>query len=222
MVPPVPPAPASVVPPAGAPTHAADTHRPPVPDFPPRWPAGLRAELRHRWATLSDLAGAWVAPGAPAAGLRVVDLSFPEGRHLLTRALNGDTGSPDGAADLEGGVGAVVSAAGLARFADLGAAVAAIGRLLAPTGQLLAVEPGHDPGMLRMLATSLGTLLPAARGAHLARDLPATLRANGFEVADVERFSVPTLVWPLRPFAQVRALPTASLGFVYPDPGDAP
>lgn len=219
MVPPASPPPAAVVPRPGVTATAAGTTRPPVPDLPPRWPAALRAGLRQRWATLSDLAGAWVAPGAPAQGLAVVDLSFAEGRHLLARVLNGDTSSPDGAGNLEGRVGAVVSAAGLARFADLGAAVSAIGYLLAPAGQLLAVEPGYNPGMVRMLATSLGTLLPAARGAHLARDLPATLRANGLEVADVERFSVPTLVWPLRPFVQVRALRTTSLDVVYPAPG---
>ena len=76
--------------------------------------------------------------------------------------------------------------------------------MLAPSGVMMAVEPGFRPGAMAMVAASLGALLPAARGVHLARDLPATIRSAGLTVTDVERFTMPTLIWPLRPFVQVR------------------
>lgn len=106
----------------------------------------------------------------------------------------------------------MVSVAGLARFADLGAAIAAAATLVEPGAQWWLCEPGYRPGLLPMVAASVGVLLPPARGVHLARDLPAALRHHDLVVTDVERFTMPTLLWPLRPFVQLRAVPAASLG----------
>jgi hypothetical protein len=130
----------------------------------------------------------------------VLDLGRMTDRQLLRHAI--DHGL---VADQVGRFDAVVSVAGLARVADLGAAVDAVTRLLAPTGILMAVEPGFRPGPGALVASSVGALLPAARGVHLARDLPLTVRSAGLTVTDVERFTMPTLVWPLRPFVQLRA-----------------
>lgn len=133
-------------------------------------------------------------------GPRILDLSLPEPRNLVRTALADGVGD-----DIGGRYDAVVSVAGLARFADLYAAVTVIADLLAPNGMLFAVEPGYRPGAVAVVAASLGALLPPARGVHLARDLPATVRAAQFTVTTTERFTMSTPVWPLRPFVHLAA-----------------
>lgn len=165
---------------------------PPRPDLPPRWPLDVRAELERRHT------GAMAA--ATRHGPRVLDLSLPEPRNQVRTALAHGV-----ADDAQGRYDAVVSVAGLARFADLFAAVTVVADLLAPGGMLFAVEPGYRPGALSVMAASLGALLPPARGVHLARDLPATLRAAQFTVTQTERFTMSTPVWPLRPFVELAA-----------------
>ena len=165
------------------------------PDLPPRWPATVRAELERRQLVLAGLA-------AP----EVLDVGSPDGRDLLRRAVEDGVGPSD-----RGRFATVVSTAGLVRLADLGAAVAAVDSLLAPDGVLYACEPAERPGPGGLLVSSAGALLPPVRGVHVARDLPAVLRATGYTMTDVERFTMPTLVWPLRPFLQLRAVRTASL-----------
>ena len=140
----------------------------------------------------------------------VLDLGRADHRNVLRHAL--DYGLDDGQA---GSYGTVVSVAGLARFADLGGALSVVVDLLAPDGVMMAVEPGFRPGAMALVAASLGALLPPARGMHLARDLPATVRSTAgrsttgqttrLTVTDVERFTMPTLIWPLRSFVQLRA-----------------
>ena len=149
----------------------------------------VRAELERRHAVLARHLAA-LDP--------VLDVSVPEGRAVLAEVLGG--------APPPRRYAAVVSVAGLVRLPDLPAAVAAVDRLLAPDGELHAVEPVGRPGMSGLLVGSLGALLPPVRGAHLARDLPDVLRAEGLTVADCLRFTMPTTVWPLRPFVQLRAL----------------
>ena len=159
------------------------------PDVPPRWPSAVRIELERRHASI-------------AAHLHtvdaVLDVSAPPGRAVLTDALAGRL--PDERFD------AVVSVAGLVRFADLGAAVAGIVDLLAPGGELHAVEPVGRPDLTGLVAGSLGALVPAARGSHLGRDLVAVARDRGLTVTDLLRLTMPTTVWPLRPFVALRGL----------------
>lgn len=159
------------------------------PDLPARWPVAVRAEVDRRHAAL--------APG----GGRVLDLCDPAQRHVLEVALEeGVTSSARGRYDV------ICSPAALVRFADLAAAVEALAAMLAPQGEILAIEPIGRPGPGGLLAGSAGALLPAARGTHLGRDVPATIRSAGLTITDIERFSMPTPVWPLRPFVQLRAL----------------
>jgi SAM-dependent methyltransferase len=206
----------------------------PVPaDLPARWPVAVRTEVDRRrrrlledaasGAALFDVAGgglerAGLLPATRQGPPRVLDLASPEGRGLFTAAVGAAGGAGAGSADtgpagtgVDGSFDAIISAAGLARFADLAAAVATVDRLLVPGGVLLAIEPAPLPGMGGLVAASLGSLIPAARGAHLARDLQVTLRTAGFTITDAERFTMPTLVWPLRPFLQVRALRAADI-----------
>lgn len=165
--------------------------RPPsaIPDVPPRWPAIVRAEL----ARLRPRLVARIPVHA-----RVLDVSEPPGRAVLQATV-------DDSADVVERYDAVVSVAGLVRFADLSAAVRGVDRLLAPHGQLWLLEPSNRPGMAAVVAGSIGALHPAVRGSHLQRDLPAVLRAEGYVTPDIERFTMPTHVWPLRPFVMCRA-----------------
>ena len=86
---------------------------------------------------------------------------------------------------------------------DLDRALAAIARLLRPDGRLLFLEhvPGH--GVQRLLQRAAGPAWPhLAGGCRLDRDIPAALRRTGFSVLELERFSMPTLVLPVRSAVQ--------------------
>lgn len=159
------------------------------PDLPAKWPVAVRAEVDRRHAALAS------------AGDRVLDLCDPAQRQLLALAVEEGV-----APSARGQYDTICSPAALVRFADLPAAVGALAAMLAPRGEILAIEPIGRPGLGGLLAGSAGALLPAARGAHLGRDVPATVRSAGLTITDIERFTMPTPVWPLRPFVQLRAM----------------
>jgi len=100
----------------------------------------------------------------------------------------------------------IVSTCRLIDVADLPAAVAGLHRLLAPGGAIRLVEPVNRPGISGLLWSSAGTLLPGVVGLHLGRDVVRTMRADGLAVVDLDRFVVPTVVWPLRRFVELRAI----------------
>ena len=100
----------------------------------------------------------------------------------------------------------IVSTCRLIDVADLPAAVAGMHRLLAPGGTIRLVEPVNRPGVSGLLSSSVGALLPAVGGLHLGRDVVRTVRADGLTVADLDRFVVPTRVWPLRRFVELSAI----------------
>jgi SAM-dependent methyltransferase len=149
------------------------------------WPAVVRAELKQRRRQLDG----------QLAGRKVLDLADPEGR---ARVLD-----PSGAGDA--GFDAVVSVGALVTFPDLPLALRGIARVLAPAGWFLFVEPVSRPGWTGVMAASAGAMLRPVRGQHLGRDLPAALRRAGLPATDLERFTMPTVLWPLRPFVQGRA-----------------
>jgi SAM-dependent methyltransferase len=116
--------------------------------------------------------------------------------------------------DVAGGsVGTVVSVLTLCAVPDLDGVLAAVRRLLSPEGRLLFVE--HVPATGGRVARSLAA--PAweqlTGGCRLDRDLPARIRHAGFVIADLERFTVPTLNLPLR---------TCAAGIARPAPGPMP
>jgi SAM-dependent methyltransferase len=176
----------------------------------PAWPAEVRAELGRRrdrlTATAADLGG------------RVLDLGDPE---TLTRVLAAGRGTerdpglrgPNAEAGVEpdpsGPVAVVLSVAALVAVADLPLALRGIERVLHPDGRFLFVEPVTHPGWGGVLAASAGSVLAPVRGQHLGRDLPLAVRRSGLIITDLERFTMPTAVWPLRSFVDGCARPRA-------------
>lgn len=129
---------------------------------------------------------------------RVLDLGSPDARAVVASVING-VGVPSDRYDT------IVSGADLTRFPDLLSSLRALATLLAPGGVVEVIEPvNHVCGGHTLLAT-LWASHPAVAGRALERDVPAAMRAAGLTLWDLERFTVPTLVWPLREMVHVRA-----------------
>lgn len=113
---------------------------------------------------------------------------------------------PDALAELgEGPFDSIVSLIRTPLVADLDRMLSTLFELLADGGSLHFLEPVRRDGRLgRMLALG-GLLNRVAGGLHLDRDLPADLRRHGLVVIDLERFEVPTVSAPLRPFIEATA-----------------
>jgi hypothetical protein len=173
-----------------------------------------------------------ILAAAEAAGGRVLDLDRPGALAIVLAAgLAGP--DPSGAARPadDGGDHApadrydtIVSTCRLIDVADLPAAVGGLRASLAPGGSIHLVEPVNRPGTSGLLASSVGALLPAVAGLHLGRDVVAAMRAAGLAVVDLERFVIPTRVWPLRRFVQLRAIVVdrTDLGAHQPEIPDQP
>ncbi len=146
-----------------------------------------------------DRRRARLAASAPGP---LLDLRDPEARAEVAAAAvdGGHTGA----------YATVLSAFDLVRFPDLFAALAGIAGCLTPEGELRFVEPVQRPGALGVVLATAWSRHPAVAGLHLQRDLAATARAAGFTVTEIERFTMPTPVWPLRHFAEgaARRFPT--------------
>jgi hypothetical protein len=144
----------------------------------------------------------------------VLDLRDPGADREIRAATAGRAAHP-------GRYATVVSAADLIWSPDLFAALTGIARCLAPEGEIRFVEPVQRPGALGVVLGTVWAAQPVVAGMHLQRDLPATLRAAGFTVTDIERFVMPTPVWPLRHLAMgaARRFPVASAGQETPDGG---
>jgi hypothetical protein len=153
-----------------------------------RLPAVVDAELRgRRAAILAKVRG------------QVLDLDEPEARARWSEAIAGRV-EPASRYD------SIVCTGALMDRPDLWAAVRGLDRLLADDGDLWVVEPVNRPGGLGLLWSSLGAGLAPVVGRHVSRDVIRTLRAAGLTVADLDRFTVPTRAWPLRPFVQARVI----------------
>lgn len=136
---------------------------------------------------------------------------------LLVTHLDGD-GDPDhrdvhrldvGAdALLDRGAGSYDTILSLVRtplVADTSRFLATIAALLAEDGRLFLLEPVRRNDTIGRALGALGPLVRATSGLHLDRDVAAEVRAAGFDITDLERFRVPTVAAPLRPFMEARA-----------------
>jgi hypothetical protein len=126
----------------------------------------------------------------------VLDLSQPAARAAVVDAARGD--------EIDRRYDRVVSVAELVRFPDLVQALTGIDRLLADDGELILVEPVHHPGPAATLFASMWVVHPALADIHVERDLGLAVRTIGLTVTDLERFTMPTAVWPLRLFVHAR------------------
>jgi len=153
-----------------------------------RFPKAVESELRRRHA----------AALAASSG-RVLDLSDVGARAVLGDTI--DSGNVSAADQWD----VVVSVAELIRFPDLAASMSAIDALLTPSGRLLAVEPVIRPGTLRVLGFAPWSATRSVRGFHVGRDLTAAVRTTTLVHDDIERFTMPTAVAPLRHFVSLGA-----------------
>jgi hypothetical protein len=129
-----------------------------------------------------------VARGRPsnlgALRRRARDLSFPS-------VVDVDV------ADISGPFDTVIAQFVLSAVRDLGVWLRFVRDL--QVGQVLFVDPAPLRGGRLALGELARPFLSGIGGQHeLGRDVVARLRAAGFTITDVERFSLPTLVIPLR------------------------
>jgi len=134
-----------------------------------------------------------------AARGRVLDIDTPGALTLVEAAAGSDEVTADERYDT------IICTCRLIEVPDLLRAVTGLARLLADGGDLHLIEPVNRSGSVGLLTSSAGALLPAVSGLHLARDVPAAVRSTGLTVVDIDRFTIPTLVWPLRHFIDARA-----------------
>ena len=87
-------------------------------------------------------------------------------------------------------------------------AVRALRRMLWPNGRLLMVEPVRRPGHWGQAASWIGSVVEPASAPALGATAPALLRAQGFNVASVERISMPRRHGLAPTLARIEARPT--------------
>lgn len=134
-------------------------------------------------------------------GPDTLDLSDPGARALVVAA-----GRPGGRVGRT--YRAVLSVGELVRFPDLLLALRGVERLLADDGDAWLVEPVQHTGFGSLLAGTAWSVHPAVAGVHVERDVARVARTAGLTIVDLERFSPPTAVYPLRLFIQARARPS--------------
>jgi hypothetical protein len=171
--------------------------------------AALIAEVRGRVLDLGDPAP-HLAGYASAGVAQVTAVGIEPGRaDDLQREADGlgvavDVHDELGDAVDGGPFDDVVSVLGLPRFADLATTIATV-VAASPDATLRVIEPVQRPGALSTAVAPVAARLPALIGTHLNRDVPSAVRACGLTIVSIERFTMPTLLWPLRSFAQVVA-----------------
>jgi len=137
---------------------------------------------------------------------RLLDLADPGAIELAldAAAVGTEVGSEAPAPDER--YDAIVSTCRLVDVADLPAVLAGLRRLLADGGELHLVEPINQPGFASLMVSSGWAVAPALSGMHLGRDVVRAARASDLAVVDLDRFEIATPVFPLRRWAQLRAI----------------
>ncbi len=164
-------------------------------------PRPVRDELARRRA---ELAG-------QVEGLRTLDLGS-----IIEGAVPAPpTGTRLDAGGFDDRPEAIVGVVRLAAHPDPAALLAACFALLHPEGRLLLVEPYRRPGPFGRLQAAAAPAVERRFGCRVDLAVPALLRSAGFVIATIERFTMPTVLAPLRPFVFVDAragfVPTAEV-----------
>lgn len=93
----------------------------------------------------------------------------------------------------EGDECTVVLVGELCQEEDLDVAVAGIRDGLPDRGRVVFVEHVGRPGIIGRIQAAWGnTVVRFPWGCHVGRDVPAALRQAGFQITDLERFTMPT------------------------------
>ncbi|MEM7139491.1 MAG: hypothetical protein AAF548_00560 [Actinomycetota bacterium] len=133
---------------------------------------------------------------------RIGDVRAGTGRNDPDGIDRLDAAPEDEAVSAAGPFDSIVSLIRTPLVADLDRMLSTLFDRLAEGGSIHLLEPVRRDGRFgRMLAIG-GTLNRAAGGLHLDRDIPAEIRGRGMVVTDIERFEVPTLSAPMRPFIE--------------------
>lgn len=153
---------------------------------------------------------AWLARAATAARGRVLVVGDrPVELPIADPSSAGDTGveevvrvpdavAVDAAGPATGRFDTIIAPLVLAAAADPHASLRALAAGLAGRGSLWFVEPTRRPGSAGRLEERLAPWCVARWGLRPDLDVPAMMRGVGLTVVDVERFVMPTVIWPLR------------------------
>lgn len=93
---------------------------------------------------------------------------------------------------------------------DLSRFLEAVSRLLADGGRFLFLEPVRRTDAVGRLLAAWGPFVRATSGLYLDRDVVREVRDHGFVVTELDRFEVPSVSAPLRPFVEAQARAQAS------------
>ncbi len=133
---------------------------------------------------------------------RIGDIRAGTGRADPDGVTRVDMGVDALAAEGLGPFDSIVSFIRLPLVDDLDRFLETVVALLAENGNLFFVEPVRRSGHLGGALALSSRLRRVAGGLHLDRDLPAEIRAHGLVVTALDRFEVPTVSAPLRPFVE--------------------
>lgn len=150
-----------------------------------------RALARRARGAVLDLGGA-ESHGALWPDLGVTDV-------VVTADAASDPGRELSAlADSGARFDTVFSVFRMAAVADLDELLDRVRHVLTDDGRLLFLEPARRGGSLGPVQRLLAPGITLATGWRVDRDIPATLRAAGLSVTDIERHRTSTVQWWLR------------------------
>jgi SAM-dependent methyltransferase len=99
----------------------------------------------------------------------------------------------------------VVSVVALPAFPDVHAVLGPVADRLVPGGRMLVLEPTRDHRMAPRVLSMPGQVLRPLAGLSLGREVPSAIRRCGLRITDMERLTMPTLLWPLRTVVRLTA-----------------
>lgn len=134
----------------------------------------------------------------------MLDLSGVAPAHVFGRAAEVVHGL-QAVRDRPGSIDTAVSTLWLSGVADLDGALADVAAALAPGGELVFLDIVGETGIGRVGQRLVSPLLQRTAGWRVDRNLPALIRAAGWNITDLERIPMPRYVWPVHGLVEGRA-----------------